>query len=234
MNYLIVIPTYNEVKNIGLLIQQINYLLIGHNFSILIVDDSSNDGTLDVIYELKKQYKNLFLLKRKEKLGLASAYVDGFNYGIDHDYDFFVQMDADFSHNPKYLVEMFEKLKEYDVVIGSRYISGGKVKNWGVVRNFISKGGSLYSRIILGCPISDLTGGFNGWTKNILERIDLSKIISKGYCFQVEMKYRAYKCDAKIVEYPIIFEDRKYGVSKMSIFIFLEAFFNIFKLRFFN
>ena len=233
MKYLIVIPTYNEAENIGLLIEEINRVLVGFDFSILIVDDNSFDGTLEIIKELEKKYNNLFLYKRKVKLGLASAYIEGFNYGIGLGFDCFIQMDADFSHNPKYLVEMFEKLNDYDVVIGSRNILKGSVKGWSFLRNFISKGGSFYSRIVLGCPVFDLTGGFNGWRKDILDRIELNKIISRGYCFQVEIKYKAYKIGARIKEFPIIFENRKFGKSKMSAKIFLEAFVNIFRLRFY-
>ena len=232
MKYLIVIPTYNEVENIKFLIEEINRILIGFDFSVLIVDDNSTDGTIDAIVELEKKFNNLYLYKRKAKSGLASAYIEGFSCGIGLGFDCFIQMDADFSHNPKYLFDMCEKLKDFDVVIGSRNILNGDVKGWSFIRNFISKAGSFYSRIVLNCPIYDLTGGFNGWRKDVLSKINLSKIISKGYCFQVEMKYRAYKNNAKITEFPIVFEDRKFGKSKMSFAIFMEAFLNIIKLKF--
>lgn len=231
MNTLIIIPTYNEVKNIATLIKEINSALSNQTFSILIVDDASNDGTLEAINELQQEFKNLFLLKRSAKMGLASAYIDGFKFGFEKGFSEFIQMDADFSHNPKYLTLMFENLKENDVVIASRNIKGGSTVGWSLLRTLISKGGSLYSRVVLGCNIKDLTGGFNGWKREILEKINLDKIISKGYSFQIEMKYKAHKNKAKIVEFPIVFVDRKFGQSKMSKAIFFEALLNVIKIR---
>ena len=230
MKPVIIIPTYNEAQNIKNLIPEIFKYLNGIDFSILIVDDSSNDGTTDEVKKFNKE--NIFILSRPSKSGLATAYIEGMKYAIDKGFDCFVEFDADFSHDPKYLPLMIEKLKENDVVIGSRNIKGGKVVGWSILRNFISKGGSLYSRIILNCPIHDLTGGFNGWNKNIIEKIGLDNIISRGYCFQIEMKYRAYLQKAKITEFPIVFKDRLYGQSKMDKSIFIEALFNILKLRF--
>ena len=229
MKPLIIIPTFNEEENIKKLILDIFDNLKNINFSILVVDDSSIDNTLSEIEELNK--KNISILKRPSKLGLASAYIDGINYGLKKGFDAFIEFDADFSHNPKYLAQMIDKLKDYDVVIGSRNIKNGSMKNRSLIRNLISIGGSMYAKIILNCPINDLTGGFNGWRKEIIEKIGLENIISKGYCFQVEMKYRAYLANAKITEFPIIFEDRKYGKSKMNKAIFFEAFLNILKLR---
>ncbi len=231
MNTLIVIPTYNEIENIEPLIKKINEVLNADFFSILVVDDSSTDKTADKIEELKGYYSNLFLLKRPSKLGLASAYIDGFKFGIEKGFDCFVELDADFSHDPKYLPLMFEYLNDFDVVIGSRNIKGGYSVGWSFLRTLISKGGSLYSRLVLGVPIHDLTGGFNGWKKEILDKIDLNSIISKGYSFQVEMKYKAFKNNAKIKEFPIVFEDRKFGKSKMSKAIFFEALLNVIKIR---
>ena len=232
MAYLIVIPTYNEVENISSLLEKINSTLIGYDFSVLVVDDNSTDGTKDVLSELKLKYPNLFVLERSEKLGLASAYIDGFKFGLKKGFNYFIQFDADFSHNPIYLPQMFDELLEFDVVIGSRNIKNGGVKNWGILRNLISKGGSFYSRLVLNCPIHDLTGGFNGWRKDVLEKINFEKIISKGYCFQIEMKYRAFKNGARIKEFPIIFKDRTQGKSKMSKNIFFEALLNVLKIRF--
>ncbi len=229
MKKLIIIPTYNEVQNIVKLLNEIFNLKLEDDFSVLIVDDSSNDGTVEEVKKLNN--KNLFLLQRAAKLGLASAYIDGIKRGIELGFDCFIEMDADFSHNPKYLKTMFELLNEYDVVIGSRNIKNGGVLGWSFFRNFISKGGSLYSKIVLNCPINDLTGGFNGWRKEILDKINLDNIISKGYCFQIEMKYKAYKNNAKIKEFPIIFEDRKFGKSKMCKGIFFEALLNVFKIK---
>lgn len=231
MKTLIVIPTYNEKENIKNLILKIKeYLQDNFDYSILVVDDNSLDGTREVLDELVDG--NLFCLKREGKYGLASAYIDGFKYGISLGYDSFIQMDADLSHNPKYLKYIFEYLNDNDVVVASRNIKGGGVIGWSVIRNLISKGGSLYSKIILNCPINDLTGGFNAWKKDIIDKINLDSIISKGYSFQIEMKYKAYKNKAKIKEFPIIFEERKCGKSKMSKKIFFEAMLNILLLRF--
>ena len=232
MNTLIIIPTYNEVENIFSIVSKIDEVLKDYSYSVLIVDDNSSDGTKDEIIKLQEKFSNVLTINRTGKLGLASAYIDGFKIGIEKGFDSFIQMDADFSHNPEYLKTMFEKLETCDVVIGSRNIRGGSVVGWGFLRNFISKGGSLYSKIILGCPINDLTGGFNAWRKDILEKINLNSIISKGYSFQIEMKYKAFKNKAKIEEFPIIFEDRKLGKSKMSKAIFFEALLNIIKIRF--
>ena len=229
MKPIIIIPTYNEADNIKRLISYINEVLNNVEYSILIVDDNSSDKTVEEVQSLN--FNNIHILKRAGKLGLASAYIDGIKYSIELGFDTFIQMDADFSHNPKYLPEMIEKLKNYDLVIGSRNIKGGKVEGWSFLRNFISKGGSLYSRIILGCPIHDLTGGFNGWKLDLINKINLDSIISKGYSFQIEMKYKAFLSKAKIIEIPIIFTDRKFGKSKMSKTIFFEALLNIIKLR---
>ena len=233
MKTLIIIPTYNEENNISKIIEGIKYSLnSSHDYSILIVDDNSTDKTKEIIESIIKQNKNINLLNRPSKMGLASAYIDGFNWGIKQGYECFIQMDADFSHNPKYLPVMLEKLKDNDVVIGSRNIKNGKTKGWSLARNIISKGGSIYSKLVLSCPINDLTGGFNAWRKEILDKINLNTIISKGYSFQIEMKYKAYKNKAKIVEFPIIFEDRKFDKSKMNKEIFFEALLNIIKIRF--
>jgi len=232
MKPIIIVPTYNEKDNVYNLVEKINENLKTYNFSILFVDDSSQDGTKEIIENLQKKYDNILLLNRAGKLGLASAYVEGINLAIEKGFNVFVEMDADFSHNPKYLSQMLELLKENDVVIGSRNIKGGSVVGWGLLRNFISKGGSLYSRLILNCPIKDLTGGFNGWTIKAIQEIDLNNIISKGYSFQIEMKYKAYKKNLKIQEFPIVFEDRKFGQSKMSKKIFFEAILNVIKIKF--
>ena len=234
MKPLIIIPTYNEKDNIIKLIPAIQEVLdnSSYQFSILVVDDASNDGTNLIVKDFIKTMNNVFLLERKGKLGLASAYIDGFRYGIEKGFDSFIEMDADFSHDPKYLPKMLELLETNDVVIGSRNIKGGGVLGWGMLRNVISKGGSLYSRIILNCPIKDLTGGFNGWKLEILNKIGLANIISSGYAFQIEMKYRAFKNDAIIKEFPIVFKDRTVGSSKMSRKIFMEALFNVIKIKF--
>lgn len=230
MKPIIIIPTYNEEENIENLILEIKKTLENYDYSILIVDDNSKDKTRQIV-EKYVDNKSLYLLKRQGKLGLASTYTDGIRFSIDKGFDCFIEMDADFSHNPKYLPIMLEKLRENDVVIGSRNIKGGGVSGWSLIRNIISKGGSLYSRLILSCPIKDLTGGFNGWKKSVIDDIGLDNIVSKGYCFQIEMKYRAHKLGYKIIEFPILFEDRKFGKSKMSKSIFFEALINVFKIR---
>ena len=227
MNKIIIIPTYNEEENIEKIIFEIQKL----NCPLLVVDDNSVDKTREIV-EKYVDDKNIFILKRAGKMGLASAYIDGFRFAIQKGFDCFIEMDADFSHNPKYLSTMFKELEENDVVIGSRNVKSGGVLGWSFLRNFISKGGSIYSQLVLNCPIKDLTGGFNGWKKEVLDSIGLENIISKGYCFQIEMKYRAFKKGFKIKEFPIIFEDRKFGKSKMSKAIFFEALLNVLKIRF--
>jgi dolichol-phosphate mannosyltransferase len=199
---------------------------------VLVIDDNSPDGTARIVEKYIPDYSSrLRLLNRPEKLGLAQAYLAAFEWGMSRAYDIFLEMDADFSHNPVYIPQMLEAIQTYDVIIASRNIKGGGVEGWSALRNLISKGGSLYARAILGCPIEDLTGGFNMWTKAALEKIDLRKIISKGYSFQVEMKYRAYSAGCSIKEIPIIFPDRKRGESKMSKGIFFEALVNILKIK---
>ena len=229
---LILIPTFNEEMNICQLIDKIQKVMLKYTFSILVIDDNSIDKTRFLIKQKQLIYSNLFLLERKDKLGLASAYVDGFNYALKNNFEYAIQMDADFSHNPEYLPLIAQKLDKYDVVVASRNIKGGRVLGWSLIRNLISKGGSIYSKIVLGCPINDLTGGFNGWNCSVVKKILSDEIISKGYCFQIEMKYRAFKNNAKIHEFPIIFQDRKYGKSKMNSKIFFEAFINIIKLKY--
>lgn len=231
MKTLIIIPTYNEEQNIEKLIHQIFNILETEKFGILVVDDASKDNTAKIVKKMQSENDKIYLLERGGKYGLASAYIDGFKYGADLGFKAFIQMDADFSHNPKYLPDMFKMLSNNDVVIASRNIKGGRVQGWSLLRNFISKGGSLYSRLILNCPIKDLTGGFNGWKLDIINKIGLNNIISKGYAFQIEMKYRAYKSEAKIAEFPIVFEDRKFGQSKMSKNIFFEALLNVIKIK---
>ena len=225
---LVIIPTYNEALNIKFIINEI--FKTCPDINILIVDDNSPDGTAEIVHQMLD--KRIYILKRTKKQGLASAYIEGFKKGIDLGFNRFIQMDADFSHKPEYLPLMLENLKKYDFVIGSRNIKGGGVQDWSFFRNLISKAGSLYSKVILFCPINDLTGGFNGWRKEVLEGINLNNIISLGYSFQIELKYKAYKKGFKYIEFPIIFPDRKYGESKMSKDIFFEALKNVVKIRF--
>ena len=231
MKVLICIPTYNEAENINKIIHAV-FEHCTSDVQILVIDDNSPDGTAAIAEKLKNVYPNrLHILKRQGKQGLAAAYLAAFKWGLAKDYDLFLEMDADFSHNPKYIPEMLKAAANHDVVIGSRNIKNGGTEGWSFLRNLISKAGSLYSRIILRCPVKDLTGGFNMWTRDALLKIGLDKIISKGYLFQVEMKYRAYKAGCRITEIPIIFEERKMGKSKMSRKIFFEALLNVWKIK---
>ena len=231
MKNLIIIPTYNEVENIELLIDEI--FKVFSDISILVVDDNSPDDTYGLVKKISEERPNVYSIKREGKLGLASAYIDGFKWGIEKGFEAFLEMDADFSHNPKYLKNMVENIENYEVVIGSRNIKGGSVLGWSLLRFITSKGGSLYSRFILGFPpIYDLTGGFNMWRKSALEKINLDSVKAKGYLFQIEMKYKAWKADCSIKEFPIHFENRRKGKSKMSAKIFLEAFINVWSIRF--
>jgi dolichol-phosphate mannosyltransferase len=231
---LIVIPTYDEAQNIERFVRSI-FNLSGNDADthILVVDDNSPDGTASIVENLQhRDYKDrLFLIVRNRKLGLGSAYIRGFQWGLGRDYHLIVEMDADFSHNPSYLPGMISEADHCDCVIGSRYVSGGDVRGWGLLRKIISRGGSLYARLILGVPIHDLTGGFNLWKRKVLERIDLTHIESEGYAFQIELKYRAIKKGFRFVEFPIIFENRRQGKSKMSKRIILEAVYRVCQLK---
>lgn len=222
MRSLIVIPTYNEIENLKPLTEAI-FAIIPSEVDLLIVDDGSPDGTGDLADTLAKSNPRIHVLHRAKKMGLGTAYVAGFRWGLERGYDALIEMDADFSHHPKYLPTMLELLKAHDVVIGSRYVLGGGTVNWGVGRKILSRGGSVYSRMILRAPIRDFTGGFNGWRRQVLEAVQLETLRSDGYSFQIELKYRAFLKRFKIKEFPIIFEDRKIGHSKMNKKIVFEA-----------
>jgi dolichol-phosphate mannosyltransferase len=232
MKLLITVPTYNEAENIEAFIKAV-FENSPAFAEILVIDDNSPDGTAALVEKLVPANPScLHLLNRQKKEGLGAAYLAAFDWGLTRGYDAFLEMDADFSHKPEYIIPMIEKLQAgCDVVIGSRNVPGGAVEGWTFVRNFISKGGSLYSRLVLGCPVRDLTGGFNLWTKTALEKIGLKTVISTGFAFQIEMKYKAYRAGCRIRELPIIFPDRKLGTSKMSKKILLEAFIKIWQIR---
>lgn len=199
----------------------------------MIVDDASPDGTGDLADEMAAKDDHVKVLHRPGKLGLGTAYVDAFRWGLEHGYDWFFEMDADLSHDAKDLPKFFSELERgADVVIGSRNVEGGGVEGWGPGRNFVSKGGSLYARTILGLEIRDLTAGYKAFTRGALEAIDLERIRSNGYSFQIEMTYRAHLRGMKIVEVPVVFVDRRAGYSKMSRRIFVEAMRVVWKLRF--
>ena len=221
--HLIIIPTYNESDNIEKLLDLISRTDPAAH--VLIVDDNSPDRTYEIVERLMQtSYPGrLFLLKRAGKLGLGTAYIAGFKWALARDYDYIFEMDADFSHDPKYLPAFLTAIEKHDLVLGSRYVPGGGVKNWGLLRKIISRGGSLYARTILGLSLRDLTGGFKCFRRQVLESIDLDAVKSNGYSFQIEMTYRARCKGFRICETPIVFEDRTAGKSKMSRKIFLEA-----------
>jgi len=233
MKTLIIIPTYNEKENISDILPQIFSETKEIDVNILIVDDGSPDGTANIVKDMiQKNYKDkLFILERSGKQGLATAYITGFKWGIERNYDVFIEMDADFSHNPKYLKEMIGLMQKYDFIVASRYVKNGGVVGWGPIRKNRQSNLSFYSRMVLGIKIRDLTGGFNLWSKDLLLKLGLDNIISRGYLFQIELKYRATKMGFKGIEFPIIFPDRERGKSKMSKKIFLEALINIWKIR---
>lgn len=234
MNLLIIIPTFNESQNIEPLIRTTFHMTsISLDPHILVVDDNSPDGTAAIVEKLiRSQFTDrLFLMVRNRKSGLGTAYIEGFQWGLQHGYQFLAEMDADFSHRPEYLPQMMLQTEQYECIIGSRYVPGGGVKGWGPLRKIISKGGSVYAGIILGLPIQDLTGGFNIWKRTVLEAIDLSSVKSEGYAFQIELKYRAFKKGFRLHEVPIIFEDRRQGKSKMSKAIILEAIYRVWQLK---
>lgn len=229
MKILVISPTYNERKNIKRLVD----MVLGENpeFHLLIVDDNSPDGTGRKVKKLQKKYTNLYLKTRSKKSGLGTAYIFGFKWALDNNYDYVIQMDADLSHNPKDLLLMVKKLKDYDLVIGSRYIKGISVVNWPLRRLMLSYGANAYSRVVTGMPIMDGTGGFKAWKSNVLASIDLDSVKSQGYSFQIEMNFRAWVKGYKIKEIPIIFSDRTIGQSKMSRTIVYEAIFMVWRLR---
>jgi dolichol-phosphate mannosyltransferase len=227
----IVIPTYNERENIAALLQQI---MAFPRFTVLVVDDNSPDGTGQVVANLAQHNQRVKLLTRPGKLGLGTAYVAGFKQALADGAQFIFEMDADFSHDPRYLPQLLAAAEtEYDLVLGSRYVKGGGTTDWGLLRKLISRGGSFYTRIILGISTRDCTGGFRCYRRHLLEQLDLDAVRSNGYSFQVEMLYRAYLGQFRIGEVPIIFPDRRVGASKMSRKIIIEAMIMVWRMRFF-
>ncbi|MBS4036025.1 MAG: polyprenol monophosphomannose synthase [Ignavibacterium sp.] len=226
---LVIIPTYNEMDNIPKLLPIV--LSKDDSINILIVDDNSKDGTAQYVIEQQKSNPRLHLLQREKKLGLGTAYIAGFKYALANGFDFIFEMDADFSHNPDEIPNFLKAIKENDLVLGSRYIDGVRVLNWPMRRLLLSFFASVYTRIITGMPVRDATGGFKCFRKKVLEGIDLNKVQSNGYSFQIEMTFKAYKKGFKIKEIPIVFMDRVKGTSKMSKKIVYEAVFMVWKLR---
>lgn len=230
---IVIIPTYNEKENIERMIRKVRSLK--DDFHILVVDDGSPDGTGAIVKGLQKEYPDtLFILEREGKLGLGTAYITGFRWCLEHGYDYIFEMDADFSHNPDDLSRLLRACTEEgaDMSIGSRYVKGIAVRDWPLSRIMISYGASYYVRTVLGMKVYDSTAGFVCYSRKVLQTIDLDKIRMKGYGFQIEMKYNAWKLGFRIKEVPIIFVDRKEGKSKMSSSIFGEAFKGVIALRF--
>ena len=228
---LIIVPTYNEAENVrGIAEQLLAALPVA---DVLFVDDNSPDGTGAILDELAAQNKRVHVMHRAGKLGLGTAYIEGFGWGLARDYEYLFEMDADGSHDPKYLPQMLALAEDgADAVVGSRNIPGGGTVNWGIGRQLLSKGGSFYARTILGIDVRDVTAGFVCWSRRVLESLELSTIDSNGYSFQIEMKYRALQKGFRIVETPIIFVDRRVGQSKMSRAIVAEALLKVWGLRF--
>jgi len=229
---LVIIPTYNEKENIENIIRAVfNQPLIFH---VLIIDDGSPDGTATIVKSLQNEFADrLFIVERKGKLGLGTAYIAGFKWALEHGYDYIFEMDADFSHNPNDLVKLHDacSTKGADIAIGSRYVSGVNVVNWPISRVLMSFFASKYVRFVLGIKIADTTAGFKCYRRQVLETLELDKVRFKGYAFQVEMKFTAFKCGFKLLEVPIIFINRELGTSKMSGEIFGEAFLGIIQLK---
>ena len=233
MERLVIIPTYNEKENIEAVITAVMTLPL--DFNVLVIDDGSPDGTADIVKGLmENQYKDrLFIIERAGKLGLGTAYITGFKWAIEHEADYIFEMDADFSHNPQDLMKLYDACANggADVAIGSRYVTGVNVVNWPMGRVLMSYFASKYVRFVLGMPINDTTAGFVCYKRKVLETIELDKIRFKGYAFQIEMKFTAYKCGFKITEVPIIFVNRVLGTSKMSGGIFSEALLGFIRLK---
>jgi len=227
---IVVIPTYNEKENIARLIGEV--LEAVPTLDILVVDDNSPDGTAAIVTGLAANDPRIRLMSRPGKQGLGTAYVAGFKDCLARGYQIICQMDCDFSHQPRYLQEFFREIASWDVVAGSRYVSGGRTENWGFKRKVLSRGGNLYARMILGVPVSDLTGGFKCYRRAVLEAIDLDSFSAAGYAFQMETLFRAWKKGFKIKEIPIVFPDRTAGKSKLGQGIFWESLAMPWRLRF--
>jgi dolichol-phosphate mannosyltransferase len=230
MRCLVIVPTYNEKENLRQLVDET--LKQGSHFNMLIVDDGSPDGTGEIADEIARERPEVHVLHRQGKLGLGTAYIAGFKYGLKEGYDYIFEMDADFSHDPSYLPKLLAAAQKYDVVIGSRNVKGGGSKNWSKFRILISRGGSAYARAVLGLRVRDVTAGFKCFRRQVLETIDLDAVRSTGYGFQVEMNYRTQLAGFRLGEVPIIFADRVRGTSKMSSRIFFEALWMVLKMRY--
>ncbi|MDX6532222.1 MAG: dolichol-phosphate mannosyltransferase [Blastocatellia bacterium] len=230
MRCLIVLPTYNEIENLRGIIAGIQQNAPAAD--IVVVDDESEDGTGALADELSRQQpQKIFVIHRPRKDGLGRAYVAGFKFALARDYEVVMQMDADFSHDPSYLPQFFEQIRDHDLVLGSRYVNGISVVNWDLKRLILSRAATGYVRFITRLPLTDATSGFKCWRREVLEAIDLEKIFSSGYLFQVEMSYRTYQRKFRIAEIPIIFVERRLGRSKMDLGIIAEAILGVIRLR---
>jgi dolichol-phosphate mannosyltransferase len=226
---LIIVPTYNEMENLPLLVKEI--LAVVPHVEILVADDNSPDGTGRLADDMAAADPRIHVLHREKKEGLGKAYIAGFKWALAQGFDLVFEMDCDFSHQPRHLPDFLAAIRDADLVLGSRYTRGGRTENWGLTRKLISAGGNLYARLVLGLPYRDLTGGFKCFRRNVLEALDLDHLISTGYAFQIELTTRSHRKHFRIVETPIVFPDRTRGTSKMSGRIFKEAFFTVWKLR---
>ena len=226
---LVVTPTYNEAENIEQLIT--NVLSRSSDIHVLVVDDNSPDGTADIVDRLKANNPRVHLIRRTEKMGLGTAYVAGFKFALEQDYDYVLEMDADFSHNPKEILNFLKNMNGCDLVLGSRYKNGVRVVNWPIRRLILSYAANLYTRIVTGLPVKDATSGFKCFKRAALEAINLDNIRSNGYAFQIEMTFLVWKKGFRVCEIPIIFVDRRSGVSKMSKKIVYEAALMVWKLK---
>jgi dolichol-phosphate mannosyltransferase len=229
----LVLPTYNEAPNLEPFVRAVlpQLAAAAPEHHVLVVDDSSPDGTGEIADRLAAELPQVQVLHRRQKEGLGRAYLAGFHYALDAGADFVLEMDSDFSHDPKDLPRLLEAAKDADLVLGSRYIDGGGVSDWGLTRRLISRGGSSYARHVLGIPVRDLTGGFKCFRREVLETLDLESIHADGYGFQIELTYCAIKAGFRVVEVPIVFRDRQAGVSKMSARIAVEAVWKVPALR---
>jgi dolichol-phosphate mannosyltransferase len=230
----VVIPTYNEAENVGPIVRAVTEEMakaVPGEFRVLVVDDNSPDGTGRLADQLAEELEPVEVMHRTAKDGLGRAYIAGFEHALAQGAELVIEMDADFSHDPRHLPELLAASEDADVVLGSRYVAGGAVRNWGVLRKLISRGGSLYARTILGVGVRDLTGGFKCIRRSVLETIDLASLRADGYVFQIEVTYRAIRSGFRVREVPILFVDRTAGTSKMSGKIALEAMLLVPKLR---
>ena len=230
MKALVIVPTYNEAENIRELVPRI--LDQDPGIEILVVDDNSTDGTGALVEELRQTESRLHILHRPKKLGLGTAYVAGFRYALEHNYDLVFEMDADFSHDPDSIPAFLDAVKDADLVLGSRYLNGVTVVNWPLSRLILSYGANLYTRIVTGMPIKDATGGFKCFRRTTLEQINLDRVRSDGYGFQIEMNFKTWRKGLRIKEIPILFVDRRVGISKMNRKIIWEAMWLVWKIRF--